>query len=149
MDLKTTLREQMQSSPRNMEQETQEIDALLQRWLSVWHEGRLDLVASCVAPAYIRHEVDGMRTVSPDEYAIEIKTLCEAISNLRFVEHDRAVAPPKVWVRWTLTGTLVANGEPVTRAGIQIYRVENGRLAETWVLNRGMASSWEKDNGLG
>jgi len=28
---------------------------LFDRWERVWHEGRFDLVAGCVAPTYIRH----------------------------------------------------------------------------------------------
>jgi hypothetical protein len=38
----------------------------------VWHEGRYDLVAECVAHVYTRHDESGTRRVTPEEYAAEI-----------------------------------------------------------------------------
>ena len=45
---------------------------LFDRWEQVWHEGRYNLVAGCVALAYTRHDESGTRRVTPDEYAAEL-----------------------------------------------------------------------------
>ena len=45
---------------------------LLDRWLRVWHHGEYDLVPSCVAPQYVRHDAVGDRIVTPESYAAEI-----------------------------------------------------------------------------
>jgi hypothetical protein len=37
---------------------------LFDRWESVWHEARFDLVPECVGPHYIRHDEMGDRTVT-------------------------------------------------------------------------------------
>ena len=38
---------------------------LFDRWELVWHEDRHDLVESCVAPAYLRHEAAGVEPSPP------------------------------------------------------------------------------------
>ena len=47
-----------------MSQDSTMID-LFNRWEQVWNEGKFDLVPSCVAEAYIRHDPKGDRTVTP------------------------------------------------------------------------------------
>ena len=37
---------------------------LFDRWERVWHEGQYDLMPSCVAEHYIRHDEGGDRTVT-------------------------------------------------------------------------------------
>lgn len=45
---------------------------LCHRWVDeVWHPGKVDLVASCVAPMYTRHEPAGTRIVTPTSYGEE------------------------------------------------------------------------------
>ena len=50
--------------------------ALFDRWERVWHGGEFDLIPSCVAPSYVRHDHLGDRTdrvgcrVSPQHYAL-------------------------------------------------------------------------------
>ena len=34
------------------------------------------------------------------------------------------------------------SGEPRTRAGMQSYRIEAGKLAETWLMLRPLGSAW-------
>jgi hypothetical protein len=34
------------------------------------------------------------------------------------------------------------SGEKRSRAGFQVYRLEDGKLAETWVMFFGLGSSW-------
>ena len=45
---------------------------LFDRLEMVWHEVRPDLVPSCAAPAYVRHEAAGNRTVNLASFAFEL-----------------------------------------------------------------------------
>jgi hypothetical protein len=51
---------------------------LFDRWERVWHEGQHDLVPSCVAEDYIRHDENGDRTVTRDAYAAELAAIHKA-----------------------------------------------------------------------
>ena len=115
------------------------IQALMDRWTRV-HEGELDLVEDCVQPTYIRHDSQGDRVATPAEQRAKIAARREAIPDVRTTIHASTIAPPLVWCRWTMTGT--RDGQRVTLAGLQVYRVENGKLAETWTADRGLGSRW-------
>ena len=116
---------------------------LMARWTRVWNEGRLDLLPSCVSPEYIRHESSGQHvTVSPAKYAETIKATRTRIADLRFEIHDEVFLDNAYWTRWTLTGTDVETGKPFLRAGLQTYRIEGGRLAETWAATQPDGISW-------
>lgn len=116
------------------------IEALLARWTRVWHEGALEEVEDCVAPAYIRHDRQGDRVVTPAQYSREIAAWRDSMPDLRFTNQDQVIAPPLVLVRGTMTGT--RNGRPYSLAGLQVYKVEDGKLAETWAASRGDDSRW-------
>ena len=49
---------------------------LFNRWERVWHEGRYDLVAECVAPVYTRHDGSGTRRVTPGGSAFPCFSIC-------------------------------------------------------------------------
>jgi hypothetical protein len=48
---------------------------LFDRWELVWHEDRHELIPTCVAPTYLRHEAAGDRTVTSESYGPELKKL--------------------------------------------------------------------------
>lgn len=123
------------------------IRALFDRWLRVWHEGALDLVPGCVASAYIRHEAAGVRTVTPDSYRAEIEATRAQFPDIRFDIHEDAVVGDRMWARYTVSGTDVASGEKMLRGGIQVYRVADGRLAETWATALPPGMTWETPAG--
>jgi hypothetical protein len=116
------------------------IEGLFRRWEPVWNEGRLKLVEYCVAPAYIRHDEHGDRVVTPAAFSLEIAATRDRIADLRFTTQARTVAPPLVWERWTMTGT--RDGQRVTVAGLGLFRVEDGKLAEVWSASRRDNSRW-------
>ena len=115
---------------------------LFDRWEQVWHEGRYDLVAGCVAPVYIRHDESGTRRVTPEEYAAELATARRERPDTRIIVYDHVFDGDHAWFRFTLRWTDQSTGEPRTRAGMQQYRVEEGKLAETWVSLLKLGSAW-------
>ena len=98
----------------------------------------LDLLDELVKPDYIEHDplpgqregLDGIR----DRYRMLIEGL-----DPHFTIEDLIAENDRVVVRWTNSGTNVGEflGAPATNrsfttAGIDIYRVEGGKLAEHW-----------------
>jgi hypothetical protein len=88
---------------------------LFDRWERVGHEGQYDLVPECVGPQYIRHDEAGTRRVTREAYA---------------------------WFRFAFKWTDPKTVEPRSRAGMQSYRIEGGKLVETWLSMQPLGSAW-------
>jgi len=115
---------------------------LFDRWERVWHEGQYDLVPTCVGPEYIRHDQKGDRTVSRDAYAAEIQQVHKDRLGIRVVVYDHAFEPDRAWFRFAFTWTDPKSGEPQSQAGFQSYRIEGGKLVETWLSMQPLGSAW-------
>ena len=116
---------------------------VVERWIDdVWHDGRVALVPEIVGPTYLRHELNGTRSVTPAEYAAEIISVRRALPDVRFLVHDCYAVGDRVWLRWTMVGTSAQTGEAVQRVGMQVYRLDGGRLVETWVLMPSTDMAW-------
>ena len=116
---------------------------LFDRWEQVWHEGRYDLIHECVAPVYVRHDESGTRTLTREEYATEIAADRKTRPNSRFVVYDHELANYLAWFRFTLMWNDKTTGESRTRAGMQLYRVDGGKLVETWLTLLSVGSAWQ------
>jgi hypothetical protein len=115
---------------------------LFNRWEQVWHEGRFDLVPDCVAPTYLRHDEAGDRVVTREAYAAELAALRSARPDIRILVYDHAFQADRAWYRFTMRWTDSATGVVATRAGFQSYRIDGGKLAETWVTLQPIGSAW-------
>jgi predicted SnoaL-like aldol condensation-catalyzing enzyme len=102
-------------------------------WLEeVWEKGRLDLVPKLVGPEYVRHERGTTIVVTPEEYAEYIKSRLEA--NVQFVIHATAFEGNLAWSRLS-TRVTAPDGTEKLYKGLQVYRLEDGELIETWWMN--------------
>jgi len=72
---------------------------LFDRWERVWHEGRYELVPSCVAENHIRHDEKGDRTVTRDAYAAEIAATHKERPRIRVVVYDHSFSGDRAWFR--------------------------------------------------
>jgi len=115
---------------------------LFDRWERVWHEGRFDLFPDCVAPHYIRHDEMGDRVVTREAYAAELAKLKEDRPDVRILVYDHALLIEAAWYRFTMAWTDRQTGDKRSRAGLQSYRIEDGLLAETWVILQPLGSAW-------
>jgi hypothetical protein len=91
---------------------------LFNRWERVWHEGRYDLVAECLAQVYIRHDESGTRRVTPEECKNEVAAMRRERPNTRFVVYDHDIAGDRAWFCLTLMWADPSTGESRTRAGL-------------------------------
>lgn len=115
---------------------------LFDRWERVWHDGRYDLISGCVSANYIRHDEKGDRTVPREAYAAEIAAIRAERPTIRVVVYDHAFDDNRAWFRFAFQWSDPATGEKRSRAGMQAYRVEAGKLAETWVMLQPLGSAW-------
>ncbi|MCB0424747.1 MAG: nuclear transport factor 2 family protein [Flavobacteriaceae bacterium] len=122
--------------------------ALFDRWEKVWRDGEYDLIASCVADKYIRHDIKGERVVTREEYEQEIKQTREALPDIKFIVYDNSFSKNEAWLRYTMTYTSPETNEMVTRKGIQVYRIVHGKLAETWMTMLEPGTKWLDSTAL-
>jgi len=115
---------------------------LFDRWERVWHEGQYDLIPSCVGSHYIRHDEKGDRTVTREAYAAELAAVREEQPGIRVVVYDHSFEGNRAWFRFAFEWPDPGNGEPRSRAGMQSYRIEGGKLAETWITLLPLGSAW-------
>jgi predicted SnoaL-like aldol condensation-catalyzing enzyme len=115
---------------------------LFNRWELVWHENRYDLVPECVQPNYIRHNGTSVRTVTREAYAAEIAKTRQERPDIRIVAYDHSFEGDRAWFRFAFKWTDVQTREPRSQAFMQAYRIEDGKLAETWLTALPVGSSW-------
>ncbi len=115
---------------------------LFDRWEQVWHECRYELVADCVGDNYIRHDQKGDRTVPRDAYAAEIEHVHRARPGIRVVVYDHSFEPDRAWFRFAFKWSDPKTGEAQCQAGFQSYRIEDGKLVETWLSMQPLGSIW-------
>ena len=120
---------------------------LFDRWERVWHDGQYDLVPSCVAEHYIRHDEAGNRTVTRAAYAAEIAKVHQDRPNIRVVVYDHSFESDRAWFRFAFKWLDPKTGEALSRAGMQSYRIEDGKLAETWLSLLPLGSAWPDATG--
>jgi hypothetical protein len=115
---------------------------LFDRWERVWHEGRYDLIPSCVGSYYIRHDENGDRTVTREAYAAELASIRRERPGIRIVVYDHSFTNDRAWFRFAFKWHDPKSGEPRSRAGMQSYRIEDSKLAETWIALQPLGSAW-------
>ena len=108
------------------------------RLYELLNQGDVESIGDLVAADYVEHDpLPGQgqgREGALDRFSIIVGALAP-----HFTVHDVVAAGDRVVVRWTNAGTHVGEfaGVPATArtfeiAGIDIYRVEEGLLAEHW-----------------
>jgi hypothetical protein len=95
-----------------------------------------------VQPHYIRHDEAGDRTVTREAYGIEIQNVRKERPDIRVVVYYHSFEGNRDWFRFAFKWTDVKSGESRSRAGMQVYRTEDGKLAETWLSMQPLGSAW-------
>jgi hypothetical protein len=58
------------------------------------------------------------------------------------VVYDHSFAADRAWFRFSIQWTDPKTAEKQSRAGMQSYRIEEGKLVETWITMRPLGTSW-------
>ena len=58
------------------------------------------------------------------------------------VVYDHTFEGDRAWFHFAFKWTDLKTGEARTRAGMQVYRIEAGKFAETWLMLQPIGSAW-------
>jgi steroid delta-isomerase-like uncharacterized protein len=104
----------------------------------LWNEGDLACADDVLAPGHVHHIGDD-RLDGPEGVKDAVRSLRTAFSDLYFTLEDVVSDGDRVVVRWTATGTheaefggVPASGRSVRWTGIDLVRLEDGRIVELW-----------------
>ena len=119
-----------------------ELESLYRRWLSeVWGQGRTDVAGELMAEDLIDHNPYSGQPPGLDGHNWAVAMVRRAFPDLRFTADVVVSDGPFVAGRWTMTGTntgifdlfgLPPTGRPVTMTGQEIFRTQDGKVAEIW-----------------
>jgi steroid delta-isomerase-like uncharacterized protein len=116
---------------------------LMKQWVDAINRNELSAIEESVARDFIRHDLSG---ASPDLMGIErltefIKTLRAGLPDMEVTIEDIFATDDRVAMSITTVGTHAGeflgfppSGKRVQFAGINLYRIAGGRIAETWQL---------------
>lgn len=121
---------------------TDENKALADRFhTDIFQAGRLEVADEILAADFVIHAPGYLPewTQGPEGTKQLAAAIIEGIPDRR-IEHYETIAEGElVMVRWSMTGThggelmgLPATGRPIEVTGFDLFRVEDGRLAELW-----------------
>ncbi len=115
---------------------------LLKRWTEeVGEQGRLDVVPELVANRITIHGPEGQRSMSAGDYAAFLGAQFAAMPSRRYLIDDALVTPEWIWTRFRLAASGLDGAERVM-SGLQVFRIEAGKLAETWRLATPPGIDW-------
>lgn len=116
--------------------------ALLRRFYrEVYADWNMAMVDEVVSPDFTSHDwPDGLR--GPQAFRIYYAAIRRAVPDARYEIDDLVAERDRVVVRWRMLGThqgdfqgIRATGRSITLRGIAIYRVDDGKLMERWVVS--------------
>jgi steroid delta-isomerase-like uncharacterized protein len=115
--------------------------ALVRRFYEeVWHKGNVEIADEVFAPDYVRHDLRPTQSAPGPEGQKQIaRAFRTAFPDLRFDVEIVIAEGDHVVARWTASGThagiwgdVEPTGRFVTFSAVNIFRFENGRVAEIW-----------------
>lgn len=120
----------------------EEAKILLERVMELWNEGNLAIVDEFYDPEYVRHHWPrSYGTVGRDTLKAGITSLRTYFPDYNLTLDEMIVKGDKIVTLWTATGTntgpfadLPPTGKKVRIPGVYIYRVDEGKIVEEWVI---------------
>jgi steroid delta-isomerase-like uncharacterized protein len=105
----------------------------------VLRQGNVDAVDELMADDFVEHDPPPGMAADRDGFKDFIRGVHKAFADQLHTVHDQIADGDRVVERWTMTAThadeflgIPATGRRVTLVGIDISRVEDGRIAEHW-----------------
>ena len=116
--------------------------ALLRRFYKdVYVDWDMAVVDDVVSPRFTSHDWPEGAT-GPQAFRKYYAALRSAVPDARYEVDDLIAEGDRVVVRWRLLGThegdfrgIAPTGRAITLVGIAIYRVDQGKLIERWVVS--------------
>jgi steroid delta-isomerase-like uncharacterized protein len=119
------------------------VDKIIQV-IRAFNKRDIDFIEKSVTPNFVRHDLADaflVKYTGSAEVTNFLQSLFTAFPDIQIEILDKIAAADRVVIRYELTGTQrgelfgkAASGQKVSFAGINIYRFENGKIAEVWQL---------------
>ena len=118
------------------------IDLVRRAFEEVANKGDLAVVDDIIAPDFVRHDLGGgPDLVGPEGVRRLMAAQRAAFPDLQLTIEELIVQGDMAVARYTGRGThqgpflgVAPTGKQVTWAGVNLYRIAGGKLAETWQL---------------
>jgi ketosteroid isomerase-like protein len=107
---------------------------LVARWWNVWCEGDLDTFDEILPERFVRHGGYGTAVRSREQAKRDMDEYRESMEIADVRIEAQSVSGDEVWSRVTTIGVNLKTEEPTQMSWLQVCRVENGRIAEMWLL---------------
>lgn len=116
---------------------------LLRRFYKeVYVDWNMAFADEVISPQFISHDWPEGSPSGPKMFREYYSGLRSIVPDARYEVDDLVAEDDRVVVRWRLLGThkgefqgIAPTGRPIVLSGIAIYRVENGKLRERWVVS--------------
>lgn len=105
---------------------------LEQYWQRIWHDRDVSAVDEYMTEPYVRHSVSGSSSLSRAQVKDELLRATELLHGAVTTVDDVAVSGDRLWARVTSVGVNVQTGDRSVLTWLGVYRLENGRFAESW-----------------
>lgn len=110
---------------------------------TVFNGGDLDAIEQFIAPDHANHDPTAPEVPpGPDGVRILAQHYREAFPDIEFSFEEMFASENRVAHRWTFTGThegelmgIEATGRRVEVDGIEINRLDRGKIAESWAIS--------------
>lgn len=103
-------------------------------WNEVWQEGRDDLVPELVTDPYLRHGATESLRRNHKALRDDLRQFQRVMHQPTVTVDDVAYVDDKVWSRITMEGLNMETGEMRVVSWLQIHRIEDDKIAESWML---------------
>jgi len=108
----------------------------------VYVDWNMAVVDHVVSPEFTSHDWPQGGRTGPRAFREYYSAIRSAVPDARYEVDDLIAEDDKVVVRWRLLGThkgyfqgIAPTGRPIVLKGIAIYRVQDGKLMERWVVS--------------
>jgi steroid delta-isomerase-like uncharacterized protein len=105
----------------------------------MWNGGDLSVARELCAPDLVQHDPFATRLTDLEAYLAYLSEVRRAFPDLVLALEDTVAEDDRVVVRWSFRGThlaemrgLPATGRRIVFAGMSMYRLQDGRIAEIW-----------------
>jgi predicted ester cyclase len=118
---------------------SEENRAIAQRWLDeFWSAGNLAVAEEIFAPTYVRHDPEGPM-IGLDAIRRYVSTIRADFLDMHYTADDLIAEADRVVVRWTATATHTPTKRRITFSGIDILRIQEEKIVESWPCFDGLA----------
>jgi steroid delta-isomerase-like uncharacterized protein len=107
----------------------------------LFQTGNLDAVDEILSPNFVIHSSDVPESMRKGRDGARrlVAASNRAFPDRKITHHDVLAQGDKVMIRWSLTGThqgdlfgIPATGKTISTTGFDLFRIENGTIAEMW-----------------